>query len=113
MPSLFIFSLFISFFHLFSFPLSFLFFSFVVFPVDAIFALLCLSPASVNYLCILPLPCSRALLFPGVQLLNVSDILVFMFGDSLFVACIQKTPHDCLTLEAGGEGLMLLCPTGL
>lgn len=108
---------FFSFYFFFSFIFlpffsSFLFFSFLLFPIDATFALpFCLSLASEHYICI-PLPCSRALLFPGGELQNMSDILVFMLGDPLSVASIQETAMIAWLWRSGGRGLCYRVPWG-
>lgn len=40
----------------------------------------------------------------------MSGAPVFMSGGLVFATAAQGTPLDCLTLEAGGEGLTLWVP---
>ena len=53
-----------------------------------------------------PLPCSTVAVSPEGELLHMS-------GAPFFVTAAHGMPLDCLSLEARGEGLVFLGPTGL
>ena len=59
---------------------------------------LCLVPSSGQYLCVLPLPHSRAPISPRRELLHMSHAPVFTSGDPVFASSIRGMPLDCLAL---------------
>lgn len=64
-----------------------------------------LSATFVHSLCCTP----ELKLSPRGELLHMSGTLVFMSGDPVFMAVPQRTPLDCLTLEA--KQSCIPCPT--